>query len=234
MDALKIAGVLVEPAGGMVHQAGGVNGFEPGGDFAGVELAPAFVERHPHGNAGGVVEVLHHALQLGSEGGAVRRVGAAKAAELEGIVAVQAQKLQHKAHVAGIVQPAGGHILPDNHPQPVAVVVPAQRLHLDVLANHIAAHLASVFDIIQHGFLGGRRVEAVGEVPLVERAVEEERLAVEGEAQVTVTIRGKGELAHGKIAANFIDDGAKGVKELQGEVVEVGVSRAPGGGAGNF
>ena len=55
MPALKIPSSLVEPTRGMVYQAGRVVTLDPIGSLDGMELPPAFIEWHPHGNAREVV-----------------------------------------------------------------------------------------------------------------------------------------------------------------------------------
>ena len=71
------------------------------------------------------------------------------------------------------------HVLPDEHADAVAVIIPAHRLDLDVLAEHVEAHVLHELDIEHHRVVARRGVEPVGEVPLVKNAVLEIRPAVE-------------------------------------------------------
>ncbi len=64
VQAFTISAALVEPTAGVVHRPGRIILFEPFGRLVGIELAPAFIERHPHPNTGEIIEMVHHFLQL--------------------------------------------------------------------------------------------------------------------------------------------------------------------------
>src|SRR5207249_7525317 len=51
VDVVNVASMAVGPAAGAVDQPRWVVFLNPGGDAVGVELTPAFVERHPHDDA---------------------------------------------------------------------------------------------------------------------------------------------------------------------------------------
>ena len=56
---------------------------------------------------------------------------------------------QRSFHNHGLVLPASGdHILPDQHPETVTVIVPAKRFNLDVLSQRIEAQLLHHADVI--------------------------------------------------------------------------------------
>ena len=61
-------------------------------------------------------------------------------------------------------------VLPDQHADPVAVGVPAQRLDLRVLAQHREAERLHRLDVVDHRLVAGRGDQPVGPVPLVEHA----------------------------------------------------------------
>lgn len=64
MKALKFTGALIMPAGGVVDGARVVNSTDDLAHARRVELAPALVEGHPHGDAGAVVQDSHHFQQF--------------------------------------------------------------------------------------------------------------------------------------------------------------------------
>ena len=70
------------------------------------------------------------------------------------------------------------HILPHEHSEPVAVIVPAQRLDLYVLAQHIKAHVLGGLNVKNERLIRRGGVHAVGPVALIEQTVVEIRLAV--------------------------------------------------------
>ena len=71
------------------------------------------------------------------------------------------------------------HVLPDEHAEAVAVIVPAQRLDFDVLAEHVEAQVLHELNVKNHRVVARRGVEPVREVALVKNAVLEIRPAVE-------------------------------------------------------
>ena len=77
-----------------------------------------------------------------------------------------------------VLSAAGGHILPDQHPQPVAVVIPAHRLNFDVLAQHIEAQLLHARNIIDQRLVRRRGIQSVRPITLIEHAMVEIRLPV--------------------------------------------------------
>lgn len=58
---------------------------------------------------------------------------------------------------------AAYHILPYQHSQPVAVIVPALRLYFDMLSEHIEAKILHGPDVINKCFVAGGGVQAVGQ-----------------------------------------------------------------------
>ena len=122
-------------------------------------LAPAFVERNPADDRGFALELLHDGGDVAAEAGLVR--------------------------IAELVVAAGGHrrhVLPHHQADMVRPVVPARRLHLDVLADGVEAQVLRLLDVELQCRVGGRGVDAVGPVALVERGQQEGRLAVEHDA----------------------------------------------------
>ena len=80
----------------------------------------------------------------------------------------------------------GRHVLPHQQPQTVRPVEPALRLDLDVLADHVEAEVLVLLQVVPEGRVGGRGVEAVRPVALVQGAGLEDERPVEHGALDTV------------------------------------------------
>ena len=78
-----------------------------------------------------------------------------------------------------IVASKGRHVLPDHHADLVAMVEPARRLDLDVLADHVETEILGFLDIVPKSLVRRSRVQSVRPPALVQRAELEERLTVE-------------------------------------------------------
>ena len=48
-----------------------------------------------------------------------------------------------------------GHVLPYEHSQTVAMIVPTGRFHLHVLANHVKSPVLGLLNIIEQSIIGG-------------------------------------------------------------------------------
>ena len=222
VDAFDIAAALVVPAAGVVDGTGRIPPADKFRGFKGVELAPALVERHPHGKADGIIQQVGQLPQFLVVMGAGSGIGAGKKA-VAVILYLQAEVGEHIDAPGGIGVAAVYHILPDQHPQPVAVVVPAQRLHLDVLAQHIKAQPLHFGDIVDHRFIAGGGVKTVAPVALIQQTVVEIRLTVEEQAGNPVFIRPDAEGAHPEVALHRIAAG-----QGNGDVVKKRILRTPG------
>ena len=221
VQAAHIAEALVVPAAGRVDRARLIYGLDDLHGRLAVKLAPALVERYPHGDARVVVERGDHVAQLVQKRLARRHVRAAE----EGIPAVVEVPARHERggdDERVVAFAAAGHILPDEHTQPVAVIVPAVALDLDVLAQHVEAHVLGQLDVIDERVVARRGVEPVRPVALIEQAVVKIRLAVEKQAAHAVLVCLDAALAHGKVAVDRV------VPERHAEGVERRVLRRPG------
>ena len=135
---------------------------------------------------------------------------------------MHAQKGQH-LHGQGLPALKAGHqVLPHDDPQPVAVIVPPQRLDLDVLAQHVEAHVPGGLNVPDHGLVRRRGVQAVGPVALVQQARLEAGLAVQGQHPAAPVLH-NGEFPHTEVAFHPV---AGGQRHLQ--IVQIRVLRAPG------
>src|SRR5690606_29906433 len=97
-----------------------------------------------------------------------------------------------------------GHVLPDEHSEPVAVVIEPRGFDLHVLAKHIEAELLRHFNVVSECFIGRRRVETIGPPTLIEWAEHEDRLAIEMEAVDAFSVFGERDFAETDVAGDFI------------------------------
>ena len=128
--------------------------------------------------------------------------------------------------------PAVGHVLPDDHTQAVAGVIPARRLNLDVFADHVAADFFGVFDVKKHRFFAWGGIETLREVTLVERTILENGLVVKRKAPKALSVTPFTKFAHAKVAAHLVHHHAVNF-QLEGQVVEMWVIRMPLFGVGD-
>ena len=198
VHAVVIAAMLVVPAAGRVNRTGRVERVDAFGCVARVELAPAFVEQRPRHDGGVPAEHVHHRVARTRPVAPVDRVVRAERREMfGGVVAefVPCGADERRLAIRGprivfAVRAAAGHrVLPDEHAEAVAMVVPAGRLDFDVLAQHVEAGVFHGRDVMRQRLVVGRGHEAVRPVALVKHAFDEERLAVEMEARYPLRIR---------------------------------------------
>ena len=198
-------------AAGDIDAAGKIVVDGPPADFHRLVLSPALVEGNPLHDGGMAVETVDHSLEFGHELGVrFRRPGVGLRVRLEA------------PGPFGIIQSGRADvILPDHHAEPIAVKVIAARLDLDVLADGVEAGGLEEFDVGDHGFIGGRREQAVGPPTLVEGAPVEDGFSIEGEAEVTLVVADAAELADADVGFDDI------IAELDLKIVEGGRSGAP-------
>ena len=116
---------------------------------------------------------------------------------------------------------ARGHVLPDEHAQPVAERIEARLLHFEVHAQQVEAKFAHRADVKLERLLRRWRHEAVRPVALVEHATQEDGRAVQVDARHTLPVGTNLDRAKGTVAAHAV--------RIEGElqVVEVRVARTP-------
>ena len=134
---------------------------------------------------------------------------------------MDAEKRQHLGVQRLKALEAGHHVLPHQHPQPVAVVIPPQRLDLDVLAQHVEAQLLHGADVTDHGLVRWRGVQSVGPVPLIQQPRLEIRLVVQGQHLPPLMLH-EGEFPHAEIAGDTV------LSQRDVHVVQKRVLRRPG------
>ena len=160
-----------------------------------IKLGPGLVERHPYQNAGVLFELGYDFspfLVICSLCGFCERI-------IPACVVAPFTPL-----AAGKIGCHRGHILPHGNAQAVTVVVPAGRLNLDVLADHIVAEVFGLDYVIFEGLVRGGGIKAVRPPALVQRAKLEIRLSVEPKALETVCVNHFGRSPYGSITANLV------------------------------
>ena len=155
METDRIAYTLIGIATCADHQPGRVQQLDGGSHVGNIKFTPALVEEHPCNHRWMVVQLRQHAPQF---------IAIMRATPLGPII-------------------AHGHILPDQHPQPVRPVVPARRLDFHVFADKVEAERTRCFNVVAEGLIGGRSVQAIRPITLVEHAHLKERLPVEMHAR---------------------------------------------------
>ena len=178
VQALKLPNFLIVPAAGVVNDAGVIELLNVRCRVCRVELTPALVEGDPRADAREAVELGNHLGELGVVARARHRVGAGELFIVV-VLAVDTSDKGRGDREKVVCSAAVYHVLPDEHAEAVAVIIPAQGLNFDVLAEHVEAHVLHELDIENHGVVARRSVESVREVPLIEHAVLEIRPAVE-------------------------------------------------------
>ena len=222
MQTLELRGVfaLVVPAADAVDDAGAVHGGEFPRHFHGIELSPAFVEDDPHRHGHAILETVHRLEHFALEFLPAFLVGAG-----EEFVAVVLEVYSDEGQGADrrefVGRAARHHILPHKYAFAVAMVVPAQRLDLDVFPYHVEAHGFDELDIVFEGGVGGRCEHTVRPVALVEHARVEVGLVVERKTPETFSVGDDGEFPHPEIGAHDI------LADIDIEVVKFGVFGRP-------
>ena len=171
-----VADAFVGPAAGVVHQARRIFLLEPRDVARGVVLPPSLVERHPHDDRRRVAQRRDDVVQLAGE----------------------------LLFAFGRVVVAARHVLPHQHPEPIAVVVPARGLHLDVLPDRVEAHLLLHLDVEPQGLVGRGGVQPVRPPALIELAELEERLVVEEQPVEAVARARHGDLPHARVTRDGV------------------------------
>ena len=119
------------------------------------------------------------------------------------------------------------HILPYHKTQLVAVVVPALRLKLCVLAQQVVAQRLYLAQLPLHRRIRGRGVQPLRPVALIQQAVEQNGLIVQAEAQHAPCVRCAAPLAQGKVAVHGVELLFLSLRGAHGQIVQKGRVRTP-------
>ena len=226
MDAGDIPGTLVEPAAGMVDQPCGVQAGKLPGNVCRIELSPALIEGNPADNTGMYLKRLDSLLhfQQKIQPPFLIPSGKERAAQLS--VRNGERKGVHQRGQIGdepvlIGCAAADHVLPDQHPQPVAVIIPSLRLHLYMLSKHVEAQLLHGDDIEYKRLVAGSGVQAVRPVALIQHAGLKIGTVVQKNPPQPISVCLHIAFSHGKIAFHPV------LFRLHRQVVEERIFRRP-------
>ena len=179
--------------GRLVDKTGGIGLLREGNDILGVELAPGLVERHPDGDALELLELVQDLSPLlviiGLGLGGCRPVFTFS-------IIIHAPSLAHGE---------GRHVLPHDHSELVAVIIPAVGLDLDVLADHVEAEILGLLNIKLESLIGRGGVKPVGPPSLVEGAKLEDSIAVQTHKKGVAVLPVGGDFPHRSVSCHPVD-----------------------------
>ena len=232
MQGVYIPAALIVPAAGFVHKTGVVQRTDGLHRPGGIVLSPALVKWHPAAHAGVAAQRLYRIFQLPAVFFPACLAAPAQQPPQRRLVRQATHKrLQNIGQVGDepqvILAAAVDHILPDHKSQPVAVVVPALRLDLCVLAQQVVAQRLYLAQLPFHRRIRGRGVQSLRPVALIQQAVEQDRLVVQAEAQHALFVRCAAPLAQGKVAVHGVELLFLSLRGAHGQVVQKGRVRAP-------
>ena len=174
--AVHIGALSPEPSGGGVNKPGRIQLLEDGVDIVAVRLAPALVENGPVADTGVVFQLVDHGLHGREEcfpGFGVP----VKVFVVHLLNAYRGQCRIPEEIVVAVVD----HILKYDHTQLVAQIVKFLRLCLDVLTQGVEAKALHGLNIPAAAIRGGRGVDTVTPVALIQKSVEEIGAAIEAQ-----------------------------------------------------
>ncbi len=157
---MEVACAVIVPASYCIDETGRVKLADAVGKgelrVAVGDLTPTFVVEDPREDARIVLVLVDHGLELPLE---------------LGLLGVGGPGVGEHAHRR--------HVLHDEEAELVAGLVEEVGFDFDMLADHVHAEFLDDFEVVDHGFESGGRVDAVGPEPLVEGTKQKQRLAVE-------------------------------------------------------
>ena len=221
VNTFDVPAALIVPAAGVVDRPGIIPLSDKLRSFQGVKLPPALVKGYPQRQTHGIVQQVYHLSQLLVVVGAPRFIAPGKIA-VAVILDPQPQVGEYIDRQRGIALAAVHHILPYQHPQPVTVVVPAQRLHLDVLAQHIKAQPLHFSNVMDQRLIAGGGVVAVAPVALVQQSVLEIGLSIQQQPRQPLFVLPNAEGPHPEVAFHPV-----AARQDDGNIVEERLLRAP-------
>ena len=232
MQGVYIPAALIVPAAGLVHKTGVVQRADGLHRPGGIVLSPALVKGHPAAHAGMAAQRLHRICQFPAVFFPAAFAAPAQQPPQRRLVRQAAHKrLQNIGQVGDepqvILTASVDHILPDHKSQLVAVVVPALRLYLCVLAQQVIPQRLYLAQLPFHRRIRGRGVQSLRPVALIQQAVEQDRLVVQAEAQHAPCVRCAAPLAQGKVAVHGVELLLPSLRGAHGQVIQKRGIRAP-------
>lgn len=166
---------MIKPAAGMVDEPPGIQDSYEISGLKGIKLSPALVKGHPADNGGMVIKRFYRI-----PGFAVKKLlpfffsSGKKGAALFPVIHGPVKGIEKSSHISDEPVAVRGasayHVLPYEHAQPVAVVIPALRLYFYMLSYHVEAQLLHGTDIEEKGLVAGSGIKPVGPVALIQHA----------------------------------------------------------------
>ena len=190
-------------------------------DFRGVKLPPAFVERHPNADTGTVEKLFERFVHHLHKRNSAPFVFAGKVF----IIVVRVVKAQERQvrDMPRIILPAAAHeILPNDKPQPIAMIIPTHRLDLDMFSNRIKAHFFERRQLVDRGLIARISQKPVRPVALIEHAVEKVGFAVEREPHFSRLVPLFSKRSHAEIGRELIPRVIRDRK-----IIKLGIFRRP-------
>ena len=128
MDAFEITATLIEPSAGLVDGTGWIFLPNEAGNPVSIELPPALIKRNPYGDRRSIVQMFDGIQTLfcpcfPSFFGLAAKQFVVAVFYVAGNMGKKGRKVADDGQ--GIRRAAAYHILPYNHSQPVAMVIPA-------------------------------------------------------------------------------------------------------------
>ena len=106
----------------------------------------------------------------------------------------------HIGHIPALIRPSAvDHILPYQHSQPVAMIIPSLRLYFHMLSDHIEPQFLHCTDIVYHRIVAGRRIQAFRPVSLVQHPFLEIRAVIQTDSWNAMAVFFDLYLSHGCI-----------------------------------
>ena len=185
MPTAEVPAALIEPARGGVDQTSRIRAAHEPLRAPGVELPPALVEGHPHDNARMAAQVADHARQLAHEPPAPRGPAPPRPTAEDGPTVRERQP--QRLHGPRGPDPQGrhaprDHVLNHHETEPVAQVVEAAGLDLDVNAHGVEPHAPERGQIVQERRLVRGSHARLRPVALGQGGVDEDGLPIEQHA----------------------------------------------------
>ena len=117
---------------------------------------------------------------------------------------------------------AAWHVLHDQDAQSVAVVIPSAAFDLDVLSQHVEAHLFDLCQFIDDRFIIRICHQPVTGIPLVQKTAQEQFFMIQAEALSAFLIGFHSEPAHAEIALDRL------ILSLDVQCIKERIIRCPG------
>src|SRR5699024_3296485 len=198
---------LVEPAAGRIYQTGRIQTFQFLCKPFCIKLSPSFVKQRPKDDGRMPIEcaycLSHLMFKLCP---AFFTLSGQKPSYLVRDRNVpDTHGSRPVSHIPVMVRFSSvNHILPHQHSQTVAVIVPALWLDFAVLPEHVIAEIFRLTDIKNHRLIGRRCIKPVRPVPLIQKSSLEQNLVVQADPWNAFRILFHRDATHRKVAFHLV------------------------------